>query len=144
MSSERGDILQLRLDRGRKLVEGTWKQFQFKMITPEDYPRVFECLHKNFFNSTPLTKAFEYSKAYYDEFDKVYLEVLPQNLSFCAIDTNTNEVGLNLTERNINWDDNSSSLFVIYYRRLWQCELSSSTIDSWMRNLLEWVGRLSR
>lgn len=99
MSAERGEILETRMSRGQKMVEGNWKQFEFKMITPPDYPEVFDCLHKNFFNSTPLTRGLEYSKEYHDEFDKVYLECFPQNLSFHARDTTTNEVKYTFSNR---------------------------------------------
>jgi len=67
------------------------------MIHPEDYPLVLEHLHANFYFSTPLTAGLtelEYPERYLDEFDQVYLKVLPQNLSFCAVDMNTNQVTL--------------------------------------------------
>lgn len=69
-----------------------WKQFKFRMVCPEDYPRVLEHLHANFFLSTPLKQKLEFSKDYFDEFDKIYLKVLPQGLSFYVMDKETNEV----------------------------------------------------
>jgi hypothetical protein len=63
------------------------------MITnPCQYPAVLEHLHQNFYNSTPLTQRLDRSQEYWDEFDKIYLTTLPQNLSFAAIDVETNEV----------------------------------------------------
>lgn len=76
-------------------VLGRWKQFEFQMITdPSQYPSVLEHLHNNFFRSTPLTQGLDYSKEYFDEFDKIYLTTLPQNLSFAAVDVETNEVSI--------------------------------------------------
>lgn len=72
---------------------GRWKQFEFQWIKdPSQYPAVLEHLHQNFFLSTPLTQGLEYSQEYFDEFDKIYLTTLPQNLSFAAVDVETNRV----------------------------------------------------
>lgn len=74
-------------------VLGQWKNFEFRMILdPSQYPEVLQHLHKNFFHSTPLTRGLECSQKYFEEFDKIYLTTLPQNLSFAAIDLDTKEV----------------------------------------------------
>jgi hypothetical protein len=75
-----------------KSVEGDWKDFTFKMITPKDYPGVLAHLWNNFYLDELCNKHMGQSEDKNNDMDDIAKLYLQQNLSFMAVHRNTNKV----------------------------------------------------
>lgn len=73
-------------------VEGTWKNFQFRMAQPSDYPQILVHMRNNFYRDEPLCRHSGYEDSMADDFDVFVLGALSDNLSFIAVDATNNEV----------------------------------------------------
>jgi len=86
-----------------EFIEGRWKEFEFRMIKPtDDLTDILKHLQNFFYHGTPLMAGLTRSQAYVDEFDKVYKTIIPQGLSFYALDTRNNQVNKNTQIVKIN------------------------------------------
>jgi len=77
-----------------EFVEGEWKNFVFKMATPETYPLILANLRKVFYRDEPLCKLAGYSEEFADEIDKFVLYSLNKHdgLTFYAEEKGTGKV----------------------------------------------------
>jgi len=75
-----------------KLVEGKWHQFEFRLAVPSDYQDILDHLRENFYREAPVAQVVGYSKENSVGFDQKIVSYLTQNLSFLAIDSETNNV----------------------------------------------------
>jgi len=68
------------------VVEGDWKEYQFKMVTPEDIPRVLEVLRKFFYPYETLTTSLLSNPEEFEEmakdFEPTVRAALKDNISF--------------------------------------------------------------
>lgn len=76
-----------------ELVEGSWKNFEFKMITSENKAQIYNHLAENFYEDELICKYFGgNSDLCRKEYEEFYDSVIPLNLSFFAADKDTKEV----------------------------------------------------
>lgn len=73
-------------------VEGDWKNFRFRMVEPAFYQPILEHLRTNVYEDEPLNRIAGNSDTKANELDNLALSYLEENLSFFAIDTNSNKV----------------------------------------------------
>ena len=67
---------------------GEWNQFEFKRITPGDYPKILEQLRKTFYRDAAIYKLSELEEPEFKDLDEFILMQLNGNddLSFYAED----------------------------------------------------------
>lgn len=73
-------------------VEGEWKNFRFRMAEPAFYPCILEHLRTNVYEDEPLNRIAGNSDVKANELDNLAIQYMEENLSFFAIDTNSNKV----------------------------------------------------
>jgi len=79
-------------------VEGEWKNFVFKMAEPIHAKIILEHMRKNFYRDEPLCKGVGYDDDMADDFDELIVQVLPDKLSFIALEKGSDKVaGVRLT-----------------------------------------------
>ncbi|CAL8074511.1 unnamed protein product [Orchesella dallaii] len=74
------------------LVEGEWKNFRFRMAEPTFYPCILEHLHTCVYQDEPLNRIAGDSEVKANELDNLAIQYMEENLSFFAIETNSNKV----------------------------------------------------
>lgn len=74
------------------LVEGSWGNFTFHRVRPEDSDKVVDHVKKYFLRDEPISKLVGYTDEYGQEFGDIVRKVILEGLSFWVEDDNTSEV----------------------------------------------------
>lgn len=77
-----------------RLIEGDWKDFRFRRITPSDYPAVFDQIAQNYVRDEAVEKLLGWSQEMADEVTRVVEHFLPDGLSFLAEHRDSGKVSL--------------------------------------------------
>lgn len=65
-----------------KQIEGEWKDFRFRRISPSDHDAVFEHVAQNFVRDEPTSKLLGWSQDFADDMNRVVQYFLGHGMSF--------------------------------------------------------------